>query len=422
MSVEAPLSTQQSVSRAGGRKNTPNRSASGEKIVVDGFDQLGSAFSMASPAPTPISAAVATISRDIRSRKRSRKIVHCSCFEITNLYVHTLKCSGRKLRAHFSFPSRQSFRRENARLLSRLTEPEREELESVLNAEVLSRRRRDYDSEERRRRIQAMYKPMQPSLFTLSESQHLSSDFVSIVAEAKTHKRLSKRVEVLALPDGGRAYAFPCLSRGFAALFLSEIASFKSTSAPRGKPNSMNNHGVLLHELGFTRAWTDPFMFDYICPLAELIFPGPGSALNAHRAFTVEYEKGKDEELSTHYDDAEVTLNVCLGKDFKGGDLIIYGRKRTAQHRLESKAPHAVRVPHVPGRAVLHLGSAMHRAEPIVSGTRVNLVLWMRNAMHRAANGCTFCGRFQGLKFVGGSPRTPPRGRGGAGDDKAQTS
>jgi len=32
----------------------------------------------------------------------------------------------------------------------------------------------------------------------------------------------------------------------------------------------------------------------------------------------VQYKIGEDLDLDFHYDDAEVTLNVCLGKEFEG--------------------------------------------------------------------------------------------------------
>ena len=35
----------------------------------------------------------------------------------------------------------------------------------------------------------------------------------------------------------------------------------------------------------------------------------------------MKYSMGNDTDLSYHYDNAEVTLNVCLGKEFAGGDL-----------------------------------------------------------------------------------------------------
>lgn len=57
-------------------------------------------------------------------------------------------------------------------------------------------------------------------------------------------------------------------------------------------------------------------------PLARLLYPDwTGKELDSHRAFVVKYSIEDDVELSYHYDNAEVTLNVCLGAEFKGGDL-----------------------------------------------------------------------------------------------------
>jgi hypothetical protein len=47
--------------------------------------------------------------------------------------------------------------------------------------------------------------------------------------------------------------------------------------------------------------------------------------LDSHHGFIVEYELGKDSKLDFHVDEADVTLNLCLGKEFKGGDLYFAG-------------------------------------------------------------------------------------------------
>lgn len=66
-------------------------------------------------------------------------------------------------------------------------------------------------------------------------------------------------------------------------------------------------------------------------PLAQLLYPDwVGKGLNSHRAFVVKYNMGDDVELSYHFDNAEVTLNVCLGSDFTGGDLY-FGSMRTVR-------------------------------------------------------------------------------------------
>ena len=45
------------------------------------------------------------------------------------------------------------------------------------------------------------------------------------------------------------------------------------------------------------------------------------SGLDSHKAFTVSYQLDGDRELAYHFDNSEVTLNVCLGTSFTGGEL-----------------------------------------------------------------------------------------------------
>ena len=57
-------------------------------------------------------------------------------------------------------------------------------------------------------------------------------------------------------------------------------------------------------------------------PLARLLFPvWVDEGLDSHKAFIVRYATGEDVDLSYHFDNAEVTLNVNLGKQFNGGNL-----------------------------------------------------------------------------------------------------
>jgi len=39
----------------------------------------------------------------------------------------------------------------------------------------------------------------------------------------------------------------------------------------------------------------------------------------------VQYKLTEDLDLGFHYDDSDITLNVCLGKTFTGGDLYFKG-------------------------------------------------------------------------------------------------
>ncbi len=79
---------------------------------------------------------------------------------------------------------------------------------------------------------------------------------------------------------------------------------------------------ILLSELGYDEGFIDSLRLDYLMPIAHLLYPKwVGRGLDSHRAFVVQYSVGKDVDLSYHFDNAEVTLNVCLGKSFVGGKL-----------------------------------------------------------------------------------------------------
>ena len=57
--------------------------------------------------------------------------------------------------------------------------------------------------------------------------------------------------------------------------------------------------------------------------IARLLYPEwVKGGLDSHRAFTVSYTQGGDLDLAYHYDNAEVTINICLGRDFSSGALL----------------------------------------------------------------------------------------------------
>lgn len=65
-----------------------------------------------------------------------------------------------------------------------------------------------------------------------------------------------------------------------------------------------------------------PLREKYLRPITALLYPDVGGAcLDSHKAFVVKYSLHEDLDLSSHYDNAEVTLNVSLGKDFTEGNL-----------------------------------------------------------------------------------------------------
>lgn len=74
--------------------------------------------------------------------------------------------------------------------------------------------------------------------------------------------------------------------------------------------------------MGFDEEFMTQFRMDYLMPISQLLFPEwVGQALDSHRVFVVKYAMNEDLDLSYHFDNAEVTINVCLGRDFTGGEL-----------------------------------------------------------------------------------------------------
>ena len=83
-----------------------------------------------------------------------------------------------------------------------------------------------------------------------------------------------------------------------------------------------NHSQILLNELGFDDGFFSPLRTNYLMPITRMLYPEcGGDCLDSHKAFTVHYKMGEDLDLSYHYDNAEVTLNVSLGKEFSGGEL-----------------------------------------------------------------------------------------------------
>ena len=148
--------------------------------------------------------------------------------------------------------------------------------------------------------------------------------------------------------------------------FTSELCSdllAKIKGHEPSAPNSMNKYGLVLDEIGLSR-FRDDLVEQCVDPLSKYLFPEVGRISRCY-GFVVQYEAGPKHQrsLSYHYDESDVTLNVCLGEQFTGGGLVFQNKGE-----IEQSA----------GQAVLHLGSRVHRAAPIFSGTRTNLVLWCR--------------------------------------------
>jgi len=182
-------------------------------------------------------------------------------------------------------------------------------------------------------------------------------------------------------------FAFELLPKDFCDLFIEELKNFDKFGDDQGlelqRPNSMNNYGAILDDFGFSDCMNG-LLRKLMNPLSKIFYPHIGDTLDGHHGFIVSYEMGKDRKLSFHVDESEVTLNLCLGKEFEKGSLY-FGGVRCLQHQqLEPKEEDNFTFNHTPGVAILHLGKHRHLANPILSGERHNLILWCRSSKIRS--------------------------------------
>jgi len=196
----------------------------------------------------------------------------------------------------------------------------------------------------------------------------------------------------------------------------------------KGRPNTMNRFGVLLDEVpgDMTSGVSDVMLRDICTPIAAVLFGndngggGVGAdneekniiremceTLDHHHAFTVDYraEDGYDRDLSLHYDNAEITLNILLTdeNEFDGGELSFEGPSHVSPLSHRSKKTllagrDVIPYEHKLGWGILHMGCEMHCALPVDDGRRSNLIVWCRSATHRLRRGCPMCGNTDRLR------------------------
>ncbi|KAJ8550802.1 hypothetical protein K7X08_000172 [Anisodus acutangulus] len=212
----------------------------------------------------------------------------------------------------------------------------------------------------------------------------------------------------------------------FCEMLLAEVENFekwvRETKFRIMRPNTLNRFGVVLDDFGL-ETMLDKLMEDFIRPISrengrnadgkynmaivsrfEIIVQFSFLKLvdpHCHHGFVVEYGVDRDVDLGFHVDDSEVTLNVCLGKQFSGGELFFRGVRCEKHVNAQTQPEEIFDYSHVAGRAVLHHGRHRHGARATTSGHRINLLLWCRSSVFRElrkrqkdlSSWCTECQR-----------------------------
>jgi hypothetical protein len=289
------------------------------------------------------------------------------------------------------------------------------------------------------------YTPLHPALHTLVASDFIEDKLLAALSKASPGK-LMRIVEEEA-PD---IYSFQVLKPELCQQLLDEIDHFNEYQArhkmvsPLLHPTEMSKKPLsgqistagrpgytVLDELGLT-SLLDELLSRVMAPLARLLYAeavggstsgstsgsaggaaagsGSGStvgdrfaSLDWRHGYVISYsdaqgQHGKRTRLLKHTDDSELTLNICLGRTFKGGAITFGGkrgsttsatllRSQSAENGNSRSNPDTVAEAIVfptPGRAVVHLGQHIHEVQPVLEGERHMLIMWCRSSQYRA--------------------------------------
>ncbi|XP_010465904.1 PREDICTED: uncharacterized PKHD-type hydroxylase At1g22950-like [Camelina sativa] len=235
---------------------------------------------------------------------------------------------------------------------------------------------------EYRQKIISNYQPLHKELYTLVPTVCFVPSFLTAIND-NTEESFRN---IISEPSPG-VFVFDMLQPSFCELMLSEIDNFErwvgETKFRIMRPNTMNKYGAVLDDFGLD-TMLDKLMEGFIRPISKVFFNDVGGAtLDSHHGFVVEYGKDRDVDLGFHVDDSEVTLNVCLGKEFVGGELFFRGTRCEKHVNTATKTDEIYDYHHMPGQAVLHRGRHRHGARATTSGHRVNMLLWCRSSVFR---------------------------------------
>ena len=137
--------------------------------------------------------------------------------------------------------------------------------------------------------VVARYRPLRkhPALFDANNgwTQWLDPSLMSALAELQTTGNTTRLLSLLRVEASGhsQAYSLPFVSEEFCDLFLEELDHYHTTGLPISRPNSMNNYGIIVNDIGMKPVLTW-LQRTVLHPLAELLYQGDGYATDLDEA------------------------------------------------------------------------------------------------------------------------------------------
>eukprot|EP01080_Neovahlkampfia_damariscottae_P011875 gene11875-5202_t len=110
--------------------------------------------------------------------------------------------------------------------------------------------------------------------------------------------------------------------------------------------------------------------YQTLLPIIELKYPlQQNEEYELKEVYFIGYQENDIIEHPGHCDDSDVTINLCLGKKFEGGNLL-FGLQRNLVYKLSCIQ--------FPGTIFIHEGFKTHGASPVTKGERYNLIYLLK--------------------------------------------
>ncbi|KAL1214078.1 2-oxoglutarate and iron-dependent oxygenase domain-containing protein CP2 [Cardamine amara subsp. amara] len=261
-------------------------------------------------------------------------------------------------------------RDEKVKLLSKI-------LRKYISRDELSRKKR---LRNYRAKIISNYEPRWRGLYDIHPTFYFLRDFREAIRE---HTEEGYR-RIMSEPFPG-VFVFQMFRPDVLERLIQEVDHFKDW-AKESKfqimpPNNINSHGIVLADIGMD-TMLQQLVEGFIFPICRVLFNDVCiGKFNSHHGFVVEY--GMDAGFDIHMDDSEVTVNVCLGEQFEGGETYFRGVRCVKHVNTETLPEEMFECPHIAGQVMLHRGRHRNGSRATTMGYRANMILWCRSSFYR---------------------------------------
>ncbi|AEE32341.1 2-oxoglutarate (2OG) and Fe(II)-dependent oxygenase superfamily protein [Arabidopsis thaliana] len=244
-------------------------------------------------------------------------------------------------------------------------------------------------------KIKSNYQPLSRELYNFDPELFLLPSFRKAISE--NTKESFRRI--ISEPFPG-VLVFQMFQPDFIQKLIVEVENIgkwvHETNFPIRRPYHMSKYGVAFVDFGLD-IMLQQLMEEFLFPICKgkayfllrktfiVFFPEEcGAMFDSHHGYYIENGEDRDPPLGYHLDDSEITLNVCVRKQFEGGEISFIGTRCLRHKRTDVKPEEVFHYCHSPGQAILHRGRHRHGPRANTpSCSRANMILCCRNSLFR---------------------------------------